>query len=115
MALRRSCTNLQSADRRGGMTYVARSSNGGGKERGANSEGMCIRSLLVRHLGTKGWLILEILSTCCNCWEGDRKVHLFAESRLKKFAAKKAEKMAWLGGKSSFKNVKGAGTGANAV
>jgi nucleolar protein 9 len=32
-----------------------------------------------------------------------------------KFAAKKAEKMAGLGGKSSFKNVKGRGTGANAL
>jgi nucleolar protein 9 len=32
-----------------------------------------------------------------------------------KFAAKKAEKMAGTGGKSSFKNAKGRGTGANAV
>jgi nucleolar protein 9 len=32
-----------------------------------------------------------------------------------KFAAKKAEKMAGLGGKFSFKNVKGRGTGANAI
>ena len=32
-----------------------------------------------------------------------------------KFAAKKAEKMAGLGGKSTFKNVKGRGTGANAI
>jgi nucleolar protein 9 len=32
-----------------------------------------------------------------------------------KFAAKKAEKMAGLGGKPSFKNVKGRGTGANAI
>jgi len=32
-----------------------------------------------------------------------------------KFAARKAEKMAGLGGKSSFKNVKGRGTGANAI
>lgn len=32
-----------------------------------------------------------------------------------KFAARKAEKMAGIGGKSSFKNVKGRGTGANAL
>jgi hypothetical protein len=104
----------------GGVDWCGSSWNGTriidcGKERGANSEGRRKLPLLVRHLGTKGWLILEILSTCCTCWEEDRKVHLFAESRLKKFAAKEAEKMAGLGGKSTFKNLKGPVTGANAV